>query len=108
MGYRRRTGRARLARADPKADDHPNRFLFSRGGFTSNIHLSADGRCRPLSLIVTPGRRGDYAQLVPAPEKGRVPASDRGGAVVTVLRVQGVLGVADLLEEVAAEDGAAR
>lgn len=27
----------------------------SRGGFTSKVHLSADGPCRPLSLIVTRG-----------------------------------------------------
>ena len=25
----------------------------SRGGFTSKLHLSADGRCRPLSLVIT-------------------------------------------------------
>ncbi|CAM5282297.1 IS5 family transposase [Streptomyces atroolivaceus] len=44
----------------------------SRGGFTSNIHLSADGRCRPLSLIVTPGQRADCTQFIPVLEKIRV------------------------------------
>lgn len=29
----------------------------SRGGFTSRLHLSADGRSRPLSLIITPRQR---------------------------------------------------
>ncbi|MFH8632058.1 IS5 family transposase [Streptomyces lydicus] len=45
----------------------------SRGGFTSKLHLSADGRCRPLSLIVTPGQRADCTQPQPVLEKIRVP-----------------------------------
>ncbi|MGW1212498.1 IS5 family transposase [Streptomyces sp. NPDC002499] len=45
----------------------------SRGGFTTKIHLSADGRCRPLSLIVTPGQRADCTQFKPVLEKIRVP-----------------------------------
>jgi transposase len=45
----------------------------SRGGFTSKLHLSADGRCRPLSLIVTPGQRADCTQFKPVLEKIRVP-----------------------------------
>ncbi|MFH8620870.1 IS5 family transposase [Streptomyces vietnamensis] len=44
----------------------------SRGGFTSKIHLSADGHCRPLSLIVKPGQRADCTQFVPVLEKIRV------------------------------------
>ncbi|MFD6781532.1 IS5 family transposase [Streptomyces diastaticus] len=44
----------------------------SRGGFTSKIHLSADGRCRPLSLLVTAGQRGDSPQFKPVLEKIRV------------------------------------
>lgn len=44
----------------------------SRGGFTSKIHLSADG-CRPLSPIVPPGQRADCTQFVPVLEKIRVP-----------------------------------
>ncbi|WP_455709360.1 IS5 family transposase [Kitasatospora indigofera] len=45
----------------------------SRGGFTSKIHLSADGRCRPLSLLLTAGQRGDSPQFEPVLEKIRVP-----------------------------------
>ncbi|MFE9138501.1 IS5 family transposase [Streptomyces sp. NPDC007355] len=45
----------------------------SRGGFTSKLHLSADGHCRPLSLIVTPGQRADCTQFKPVLEKIRVP-----------------------------------
>lgn len=45
----------------------------SRGGLTSKLHLSADGRCRPLSLIVTGGQRADCTQFEPVLEKIRVP-----------------------------------
>ncbi|GHB78646.1 IS5 family transposase [Streptomyces viridiviolaceus] len=50
----------------------------SRGGFTSKIHLSADGCCRRLSLIVTPGQRADCTQFIAVLEKIRVPRIGRG------------------------------
>ncbi|OEJ23063.1 transposase [Streptomyces agglomeratus] len=50
----------------------------SRGGFTTKLHLSADGRCRPLSLIVTPGQRADCTQFKPVLEKIRVPKLGQG------------------------------
>ncbi|TSB17543.1 IS5 family transposase [Streptomyces benahoarensis] len=50
----------------------------SRGGFISKIHLSADGRCRPLSLIVTPGPRADCTQFKLVLEKIRVPKRGPG------------------------------
>lgn len=37
------------------------RAWAARGGFTTKIHLSADGCCRPLSRVDTPGQRADYA-----------------------------------------------
>ncbi|MFI8243395.1 IS5 family transposase [Streptomyces sp. NPDC085866] len=50
----------------------------SRGGFTTKLHLSADGFCRPLSLIVTPGQRADCTQFKPVLEKIRVPRVGQG------------------------------
>ncbi|MFF1787961.1 transposase [Kitasatospora sp. NPDC058243] len=50
----------------------------SRGGFTSRVHLSADGRCRPLSLVVMPGQRADCTQFEPVLEKIRVPRTGPG------------------------------
>ncbi|WP_414506668.1 IS5 family transposase [Streptomyces sp. NEAU-L66] len=50
----------------------------SRGGFTTKLHLSADGRCRPLSLVVTPGQRADCTQFKPVLEKIRVPRTGPG------------------------------
>ncbi|MBI0377264.1 transposase [Streptomyces albiflaviniger] len=45
----------------------------SRGGFTSKLHLSADGRCRPSSLFITPGQRADCTQFQTVLAKIRVP-----------------------------------
>ena len=45
----------------------------SRGGFTSKIHLSADGWCRPLSLLITAGQRADCTQFQAVLDKIRVP-----------------------------------
>ncbi|WP_406319999.1 MULTISPECIES: IS5 family transposase [unclassified Streptomyces] len=50
----------------------------SRGGLTTKIHLSADGRCRPLSLIVTPGQRADCTQFETVMDKIRVPRLGAG------------------------------
>ncbi|GAA5204969.1 IS5 family transposase [Streptomyces thinghirensis] len=50
----------------------------SRGGFTSKLHLSADGRCRPLSLVITGGQRADCTQLTAVLEKIRVPRTGPG------------------------------
>ncbi|MFF3625437.1 IS5 family transposase [Streptomyces sp. NPDC002467] len=50
----------------------------SRGGLTTKVHLSADGRCRPLSLIVTPGQRADCTQFEAVLEKIRVPRPGPG------------------------------
>ncbi|MGW7156319.1 IS5 family transposase [Streptomyces sp. NPDC054887] len=50
----------------------------SRGGFTTKLHLSADGSCRPLSLIVTPGQRADCTQFKSVLEKISVPRTGPG------------------------------
>ncbi|MFI9122389.1 IS5 family transposase [Streptomyces bikiniensis] len=50
----------------------------SRGRFTSKLHLSADGRCRPLSLILTAGQRADCTQFEPVLDKIRVPRPGPG------------------------------
>ncbi|MEV4904621.1 IS5 family transposase [Streptomyces albidoflavus] len=50
----------------------------SRGGFTTKVHLSADGRCRPLSLLITPGQWADCTQFEPVMEEIRVPRTSAG------------------------------
>ncbi len=39
----------------------------------SELHLSADGRCRLLSLIVTAGQRADCIALTNQRDRGRIP-----------------------------------
>ncbi|WJY42677.1 IS5 family transposase [Streptomyces sp. P9-2B-2] len=47
--------------------------LSCSGHNTTKVHLSADGRCRPLSLVVTPGQRAECTQFEPVMEKMHVP-----------------------------------
>jgi transposase len=44
----------------------------SRGGLTSKIHLSADRRYRPLSLVLTPGQAADAPRFIPVMDKIKV------------------------------------
>ncbi|WP_435882406.1 IS5 family transposase [Streptomyces kronopolitis] len=50
----------------------------SRGGFTTKIHLAAEGRCRPLALVLTPGNYGDGPQLDRVLEQVSVPRTGVG------------------------------
>ncbi|ESQ07173.1 transposase IS4 family protein [Streptomyces sp. PVA_94-07] len=50
----------------------------SHGGFTTKIHVAADGRCRPLALLLTPGHYGDGPQLQPVLEQVSVPRAGVG------------------------------
>ncbi len=45
----------------------------SRGGLTSKIHLVADGKGRPLSLVLTGGNVNDTTMLVETIDRIRVP-----------------------------------
>jgi transposase len=44
----------------------------SRGGLTSKIHLAADRRCRPLSLVLTPGQAADSPRFIPVMDRIKV------------------------------------
>lgn len=50
----------------------------SRGGFTTKIHLAAEGRCRPLAFVLTPGHYGDGPQLEWVLEQVSVPRTGVG------------------------------
>ncbi|WP_406064566.1 transposase [Streptomyces sp. NBC_01077] len=55
--------------AEP-GDHGPGR---SRGGFTTKLHLAVEQGQKPMSIVVTAGRRGDSPQFEPVLEKVRVP-----------------------------------
>jgi transposase len=65
----RRRHKARLAAA---------KLGRSRGGLTTKVHIAAEGRCRPVSIVVTAGQAGDSPQFQPVLSKIRV-RSGRGG-----------------------------
>ena len=44
----------------------------SRGGLTSKVHLATDRRCRPLSIILTPGQAADSPRFLPVLQKIKV------------------------------------
>jgi transposase len=50
----------------------------SRGGLTSKIHLVADGRGRPLSMLLTPGNVNDTTMMTATIGRIRVPRPGRG------------------------------
>ncbi|MFE0381138.1 IS5 family transposase [Streptomyces inhibens] len=50
----------------------------SRGGLTTKIHIVTEGRCRPLSLLVTPGQRADCTKFELVMDKIRVPRTGLG------------------------------
>ncbi|WP_436849109.1 IS5 family transposase [Streptomyces atriruber] len=50
----------------------------SRGGLTTKIHVAAEGRCRPLALLITPGQRADCTQFEPVMDEICVPRQGFG------------------------------
>ena len=72
------TQRAGWNYTDP-ADNRAREALgCSRGGLTTKIHLSADGRCRPLSRVITPGQRNDAVVFEPVLAGIRIHRRSRG------------------------------
>ena len=50
----------------------------SRGGLTTKLHLCADGKARPLSLVLSEGQRSDSKFLAATLDAVRVPRVGRG------------------------------
>ncbi len=50
----------------------------SRGGLTTKLHLCADGKARPLSLVLSEGQRSDSKYLAATLDAVRVPRVGRG------------------------------
>jgi transposase len=44
----------------------------SRGGLSAKIHLAADGRCRPVARILSPGQHGDCPRFIPLMDAVRI------------------------------------
>ncbi|MBL1121164.1 IS5 family transposase [Streptomyces sp. 110] len=69
------TGRKGGSTGD-EPDDHA--LGRSRGGLTTKIHLSCDGKGRPLAILLTPGQRHDSICAQTLLERIRVPRTGLG------------------------------
>ena len=67
--------RRRVVRRRRKARLKAAKLGRSRGGLTSKIHVSVERRCRPLSIILTPGQVADSPQFIPVLVKVKVRSS---------------------------------
>ncbi|MFF1475968.1 IS5 family transposase [Streptomyces mirabilis] len=63
--------RKRKGAAVGEPDDHA--LGRSRGGLTTKVHPAADGRCRPLVFVLTPGQAGDAPAIESVMAALRVP-----------------------------------
>ncbi|MFJ2915173.1 hypothetical protein ACIO8F_38590 [Streptomyces sp. NPDC087228] len=78
----RRSRRWRLRRAEwPRAGR-------SRGGFTTTVHLAVEQGRKPMSIVVTAGRRGDFPQFETVLQPIRVPRPGPGGPRTRPRRVR--------------------
>ncbi|MFE2146638.1 IS5 family transposase [Streptomyces sp. NPDC059456] len=57
----------------PAGEPADHALRRSRGGLTTKIHLAADGRCRPLAFVITPGQAGDAPAFEQVMARIRVP-----------------------------------
>jgi transposase len=47
-----------------------------RGGFSTKLHLTCDGKCRPLSVVIAPGQRHGSTQLEELLDTVRAPRTE--------------------------------
>ncbi|MFH8624157.1 IS5 family transposase [Streptomyces vietnamensis] len=57
----------------PRSASRDHALGRSRGGLTTKIRLTADGRCRPLAFVLTPGQAGDAPAFPEVMARLRVP-----------------------------------
>ncbi|MEU7315319.1 IS5 family transposase [Streptomyces sp. NPDC007083] len=61
------------ARKGPRGEPGDHAIGRSRGGLTTQIHLAADARCRPLAFVLTAGQAGDAPAFTEVMARLRVP-----------------------------------
>jgi transposase len=73
-----RSGVAETGRPDGGGGQIGECLGRSRGGLTTKIHLAAEGRCRPLAFVLTPGHYGDGPQFEQVLKQVSVPRAGVG------------------------------
>jgi transposase len=61
----------------------------SQGGFSTKIHLRAEGKGKPLVILITAGQRHEQTVFAPLMETGAVKRADRGRPRIRPKRVVG-------------------
>ena len=61
----------------------------SQGGFSTKIHLRAEGRGKPLVILITAGQRHEQTVFAPLMETGAVKRTGRGRPRIRPKRVVG-------------------
>ncbi|WP_127454279.1 IS5 family transposase [Streptomyces sp. B29(2018)] len=72
-GARKTRPRVPKKRTTPRYHRPDEGLGRSRGGLTCKIHLSGEGGCRPMALLLTPGQWGDAPQMIEVLDRIRVP-----------------------------------
>src|SRR5215204_4593522 len=66
------------ARSRGKKGDHDQALGRSRGGFSTKIHLRAEGGGKPMVLVLTPGQRHEQSAFEALMEQGAEQRQDQG------------------------------
>src|SRR4030095_22153 len=68
-----------LAGPAPSGGEAPDEALGrSQGGFSTKIHLRAEGHGRPITAVLTGGERHEQIALADVLDRGAIPRSGRG------------------------------
>jgi transposase len=62
---------------------------YSRGGFSTKVHLRAEGEGKPLTFVFTPGQRHESTVFTTLLEQGAVKRAGRGRPRVRPVRICG-------------------
>ena len=69
--------------------DHEQALGRSQGGFTTKLHLRAEGGGKPMAFLLTAGQRHEQPHLEPLMERGAVKRPGRGRPRIRPRRVAG-------------------
>jgi transposase len=74
----------------PPGEEYPDEALgCSRGGFSTKIHLRAEGKGKPITILITAGQRNEQSVFEALMETGAVKRRGRGRPRVRPDRVVG-------------------
>lgn len=74
----------------PGEEEYPDEALGrSRGGFSTKIHLRAEGKGKPITILITAGQRNEHTVFEALMEAGAVKRAGRGRPRIRPDRVVG-------------------